>query len=183
MLGLAPLIFFMLIASVSAETQRWVHEVGKDTGSEIQTYEFPLPPEAYPLTVMKWVSKVTHDNHWVINQFLDAHGNMHANTKYVNKGSVNGNMWAWNEESQEWIFVQTWSQVLRTISGYNSLFLSSGKQTSRQLGVSRETYQLESRNPLTGEEVTYEYMVIRYSNVKWMTGELLFEHTWEIRRE
>ena len=182
MLFFIPLLLCVVIPSVSAAAQKWYHEVGKDTGSDTQEYVFPLDG-SYPFTQLKWVSTYSWDNHWVADELLDAHGNMHLNMKYLNKGSVHGDMWAWNEITQEWVFVQTWLQTFRDISGYKSLFLISGMQTSKQLSVSRETYEANAFDPLTGEKTTYSYMFIIHSNVKWVNGELQFEHTWEIRRE
>jgi hypothetical protein len=177
------LMVFANTPNTSAKAERFWHDVGKDAGSDTQTNMFDLPPENYPFTQVKMTSTFSWDNHWVYNEVFDAHENMHVNVKFVNKGTVQGEAWFWNDVSEEWVFVQSWSQTLKTISGTNELYTISGTQTSKQLSVSRETFEMKYVDPLTGEETTYEYMVIRHMLTKWVNGELQFENSWEMQKE
>ncbi|TRO50837.1 hypothetical protein E2P63_05615 [Candidatus Bathyarchaeota archaeon] len=59
----------------------------------------------------------------------------------------------------------------------------SGTQTSKQLSLSRETFEMKYTDPITDEETTYEYMIIRYTMAKWVNGELQFENSWEIMKD
>jgi len=184
---MAMLTFFLMIVAntpnASAKAERFWHDVGKDVGSDTQTNILDLPPENYPFTQVKMTSTFSWDNHWVYNEVFDAHWNTHGNVKFVNKGAVQGEAWFWNDVLEEWVFVQGWSQTLKTISGNNELFTMFGTQTSKQLSVSRETFEMKYVDPMTGEETTYEYMVIRYTMAKWVNGELQFENSWEIMKD
>jgi len=59
----------------------------------------------------------------------------------------------------------------------------SGTQTSKQLSLSRETFEMKYTDPITDEETTHEYMIIRYTMAKWVSGELQFENSWQIMKD
>ncbi len=172
--------------NASAKAEIWYHDVGKDVGSDTQMVIMPLPPSYYPFTQIKWISTWTWSNLWVSHTVFDGSQNLHATVDYISTGTVQNDFWYWNEDSQEWIYAGGWSQKLKNIWGQNELFvdLFTETQTSKQLNVDHETYKMEMMtDPLTGEVLTYEYMVIRYMIVKWVNGELQFENSWEITKE
>ncbi len=133
--------------------------------------------------LVKMVSEVEWNNHIASNSLFDASGNLHIASHYTNTGKVNGEIWQYN--GVEWVRMFEWSQRLNTIGGYSQLIVDffSETQTSKQLDIRNEKYQAIQRDPLTGEVISaYEYTVIAHLFIKWLDGELQFEHSWTINR-
>ncbi len=78
--------------------------------------------------------------------------------------------------------MQGWLQVVNSISGSYDFEKSSGMITNKYVSVSREAYEAKYVDPLTGEESSYEYMIIRYTGYRIVNGEFQVYHSWEIQK-
>lgn len=186
---MAILTFFLTVVAntpnASAKAEIWNHDVGKDVGSDTQTVTMTLPPSYLPYTEIKWTSTMTWSNHWAYHTVFDGSLNLHTKVQYMSGGTVQNDFWYWNEDTQEWFYSGGWLQKLKNIWGQNELLvdLFGETQTSKQLNINHEIYKMEMTDPLTGETLVYEYMVMRYMMIKWVNGELQFENSWEIMKE
>ncbi len=176
--ALVMLALCMIVSVVSAQAVT-LHQMYREVDSETYTDIFDLPPNC-PYTQVKMTSTLTTEYSGMYNAVLDANGYTHFNGKVVIQMTVQREAWYWSDTLQEWVSGYSGSGTSKQIIGYNELILNSETQTSKELLLSRQKIDVKGINPLNGEPLTQQYVLISHFMVKWVNGQLQFENSWSI---
>ena len=114
------------------------------------------------------------------NDVVDTKGNVHLNAKMFGKGTIQAQVWFWNQELNDWVFGGQGSQSAKQTYAFNQLIINSETQTSKDLILSKNKLKTIGIDQDTGETYPIEIYTIEHLMVKVNNGELQFEKSWEI---
>lgn len=179
-LSLVLLALCLMIPSVFANAQI-SHD--RETSTEIEIIEntITLDPEYYPYTQAEVTITTTGTIRTMYYQATDANGVLHVNGKALVRGSLSMEAWLWDDLRQVWVLGQTTSQSSKMFVALNEISLDSEVQNSQETRLLEDRIKTTGIDPLTGEPISVNILLIEHVIIKLVDGELQFEKSWSIK--
>jgi hypothetical protein len=178
-LALLVIAFCLLTPCVSGSVQM-TRDKQTSTDTETLTSTYQLDPSYYPYTQVKYSITVESTLTLMINQLMDAKGQLHINGKASIRGVMHAESWIYDDVRQIWILGADQSQSSKMFLSVNQLTLDSETQTSQEIRVLANRIMMSALDLDTGQTVTVETLIIEHVMIKLNNGEVQFEKFWDI---